>query len=404
MAIGTPVVCSDRAALPEVAGDAALVLPLELDAWRGALDEVRARREELVAAGLARAARYTTAASGEALAAAYRLTAATSGPGTPATMTERPLRFVVVGPHVDPDTAPTGRVLTRIVTELAARGHELHVVAALPWYRGHAVEPGWTGRLLRHEPTAWGSIRRVHPFPGTDRADLLRRAAGFAGFSLLAAWAGVCAGGRLRRVDAVIAMSPPLTLGLTGRLVAWTHRAPLVFNIQDVFPDAAVETGAITNRRVIAVASQLERLSYRLADAVTVLSDDLRANIVGKVAPSRADIVHTIPNFVDTERIVPGDRMTAYRRELGIGAEPVVLYAGNIGYSQSIGLLLDAARALPHVTVLINGEGVAETRSSQPLMGWPTCASPATSPRSVCRSCWRRATSTPSRSNGASPP
>ena len=76
MALGTPVICSDRTALPEVAGDAALVLPLELDAWKGALDEVAAHRDELIAAGLARAARFTTAASGRALAGAYRLTAA----------------------------------------------------------------------------------------------------------------------------------------------------------------------------------------------------------------------------------------------------------------------------------------------------------------------------------------
>ena len=269
------------------------------------------------------------------------------------------LRLVVIGPHADPDTAPTGRVLSRIVSELAARGHELHVVAALPWYRRHAIEPGWTGRLVRTERTPWGTVRRVHPFPGEDRANLVRRAAGFAGFSLLAAWEGIAAGGRFRRADAVIAMSPPLTLGLTGRLVAWTHRAPLVFNIQDVFPDAAIETGAITNRRIIAVASWLERVSYRLSDAVTVLSGDLRANVVDKVGPARAGTVHTIPNFVDTTRIIPADRMTPYRRELGIGDEPVVLYAGNVGYSQSVWLLLDAARAMPHVTFLVNGEGVA---------------------------------------------
>jgi glycosyltransferase involved in cell wall biosynthesis len=78
MALGTPVICSDRAALPEVAGDAALVRPLELDAWKGALDEARDEREALVAAGRARAAVFTTAASGAALAAAYRLTATTA--------------------------------------------------------------------------------------------------------------------------------------------------------------------------------------------------------------------------------------------------------------------------------------------------------------------------------------
>jgi glycosyltransferase involved in cell wall biosynthesis len=71
MALGTPVVCSDRAALPEVAGDAALVRPLELDAWRDALDAID--RPAMAAAGRARAASFSTAASGAALAAAYRL-------------------------------------------------------------------------------------------------------------------------------------------------------------------------------------------------------------------------------------------------------------------------------------------------------------------------------------------
>ena len=51
--------------------------------------------------------------------------------------------------------------------------------------------------------------------------------------------------------------------------------------------------------------------------------------------------------------------MTAYRAELGIGTEPVVLYAGNVGFSQSLQLLLDDGRRLPDVTVLINGDGVA---------------------------------------------
>jgi alpha-1,3-rhamnosyl/mannosyltransferase len=73
MALGTPVVCSDRAALPEVVGDAGLVLPLDRDAWAGALDTVRRRRDEMVEAGRRRAAGRTTRTAGERLAAAYRL-------------------------------------------------------------------------------------------------------------------------------------------------------------------------------------------------------------------------------------------------------------------------------------------------------------------------------------------
>lgn len=73
MHLGTPVICSDRASLPEVVGTAGLVLPLETRAWSKALATVRARRSELIGAGLARATRYTTLSSAEALLGAYRL-------------------------------------------------------------------------------------------------------------------------------------------------------------------------------------------------------------------------------------------------------------------------------------------------------------------------------------------
>ena len=280
-------------------------------------------------------------------------------------MNEAPLRIAVLCPHFAPDTAPTGEVMTRIVHELVALGHEVHVITSLPWYREHRIEQGWTGTRVRREPTPWGSIIRVDPFPGTDKRNLLRRAAGFVGFSALTGLTSLRGG----RVDAVVAMSPPLTMGLTGWVTHLVRRGPLVFNIQDVFPDAAVQTGAITNGAVIAVARWLERLSYHRAAAVTVLSDDLRDNVAAKMRPSRRNRVHVIPNFVDTDFISPLDRMTPYRTELGIGTEHVVMYAGNVGFSQSLELLLAAARELPEVTFVINGDGAARRDLEQQAAG-----------------------------------
>lgn len=72
MMLGTPVICSDRAAVPEVAGDAGLVLPLDIDAWAPALGRVRAERADLAQRGRARAKNYTLEVSGQALAAVYR--------------------------------------------------------------------------------------------------------------------------------------------------------------------------------------------------------------------------------------------------------------------------------------------------------------------------------------------
>jgi len=275
-------------------------------------------------------------------------------------MSER-RRFVVLCPHFAPDIAPTGRVMTHIVEQWAALGHEIHVVTSLPWYREHRIEDGWGGKLVRKEVTPWGSITRINPFPAKSKSNLVGRALSFVAFSVIA---GVCAVlvGRhsaSKRVDAVVAMSPPLTLGTVGWIAARLRRTRLIFNVQDVFPDAVVATGTITNSTVIALASWLERFTYRRSHAVVVLSDDLQRNVRAKLSSRHASRVHVIENFVDTKGVTPSDRMTAYRTELGIGGEVVVMYAGNVGFSQSLENLVEFARRTPSVTVLINGDGAA---------------------------------------------
>ncbi len=261
----------------------------------------------------------------------------------------------VICPHFAPDVAPTGEVMGAIVTELAARGHRIDVVTALPWYREHAIESGWSHRPSQTELTEWGSITRLHPFP-TDKSNIWARLVAFGGFTALAAAQGV----RGPRPDAVIAMSPPILLGFAGWIAARRWRVPFVFNIQDVFPDVAVEVGAITNRRVIAVAHAVERFLYLRSDAVTVLSEDLADNLRAKVGPPNAFRIRMIPNFVDTDRVRPGDRDNSYRDEFGLGDRVVVMYAGNLGYSQTVELLIEAARRRgddDRVVFVVNGSG-----------------------------------------------
>ena len=269
------------------------------------------------------------------------------------------LRLVVLCPHFSPDMAPTGVVMTRIVHELAALGHELHVVTSLPWYREHAIESGWGGKLWRVEKTTWGSITRVHPFPGKTKQNLLRRAFGFVLFSAVVGVRSIVAGGFPRRVDGVLSMSPPLTLGLTGWVTKLFRGGMLVFNIQDIFPDAAAQTGAITNKQILRAARWLERVSYERSDAVVLLSEDLKQNVAAKLSTKFHNRLHVIPNFVDTSAIVPGNRMTSYRRELGIDDRVIVMYAGNVGFSQSLELVLAAAKSMPNIAFVINGDGAA---------------------------------------------
>ncbi len=268
------------------------------------------------------------------------------------------MRILILCPHFAPDLhAATGEVMTQLVKSLAARGHTVDVVTSLPWYRDHSVEPEWRGRPVRREETDFGSVTRVWPFP-TDKGSIVSRAVAFAaqtGLSLVVSAVK-------KRPDVVLSMSPPIFFGTAGRLLARRFRVPFVFNVQDIFPDVAVDLGMLNNERVISAARSLERNLYAKADAVTVLSEDQASNVRRKMAAERADRVRIIPNFVDTGRVRVVDRQTDYRRRNGIGDELVVMYSGNVGFSQSFGLVEAAAHHFAEradIRFVINGEGAA---------------------------------------------
>ena len=264
------------------------------------------------------------------------------------------MKIQVICPHFEPDSAPTGEFMSAIVNNLGEMGHELHVVTAPPWYRHHAVEEGWEKKLTQTEKRVWGEITRVYPFP-TDKTNIAARAAAFIGFSAIGLGSAVTDS---FSPDVVFAMSPPLSLGLAGWLAAKRRGVPFVFNIQDVFPDVAVETGTITNEKVIEAAKKMEKFVYDKADVVTVLSEEMQRNVEAK-SDSRTEI---IPNFVDISTFEPAPKENSYREQFGLEGKRVVMYCGNVGFSQSIELLADAAREMadvPDLVFVVNGGGSA---------------------------------------------
>ena len=249
-------------------------------------------------------------------------------------------------------------VVTALVDEWCQLGHHVHVITSLPWYQEHRVADGWTGLLARRGLHGTATLTRLHPFP-VRKDHTASRAVAFGAFTGLAALAATAARGPF---DAVVAVSPPITLAFAACLAARRHNCPLVLNVQDVFPDVAVTVGALRSSWLISLARRLERTAYRAADAVTVLSTDLQDNITTKVAGlGRPPVVETIPNFVDTDDLRPLDRLTEYRREHHLGDRTVVMYAGNLGHSQSLDLILEAARRHRHrddLVYVVNGGGV----------------------------------------------
>ena len=275
------------------------------------------------------------------------------------------MRLLVITPHFEPDTAPTGIIVTSLVEQWLEQGHQIEVITSLPWYEKHEVENHWKGRLFRKEEKELLTVTRLHPFP-QDKNKLLRRLFGFLAFSFLALIASVSKKGPF---DTVVVLSPPLTLGTVGKVAAVRHRCKLVLNLQDIFPDIAVALGKIKSRSLIKVLEKYEKITYSGTDAITVLSKDLQENVNRKIDRIKnSPQIAVIPNFLISSSIKPQNRLTEYREEHKIGEKFVVMYAGNLGNSQSFELITNAARKhedRDDIGYVINGGGVMSSRLKQ---------------------------------------
>ena len=275
------------------------------------------------------------------------------------------MRLLVITPHFEPDTAPTGIIVTSLVEQWAKQGHQIEVITSLPWYEKHEIATQWKGRLFRRDEKESVAVTRLHPFP-QDKSKLLQRLVSFLAFSFLAVIASLSIKGPF---DAVIVVSPPLTLGNVGKIAAIRHRCKLILNLQDIFPDVAVALGMVKSRSSIKFLEKYEKFTYNGSDAITVLSEDLEKNVNKKIDRMKTPPkVTVVPNFLISSSIKPQSRLTNYRREHELGEKFVVMYAGNLGNSQSFELITNAAKKHEEredVVYVINGSGVMSHRLNE---------------------------------------
>jgi colanic acid biosynthesis glycosyl transferase WcaI len=256
-----------------------------------------------------------------------------------------------------PDGVSTAYLMTDLARGLQRLGHEVTVLTTTPHYN---LDPSAVARqpmvadsgLLR---SSCDGITVWHvPMPmkgqrvGARMFDYLR-------FHLrtLAASRRV-----LGAYDVVLAPSPPLTIGAVAWVLARRRGAKSVYNVQEIYPDFAVNNGLIRNRAFIAALRLLERFVYARSAAVVPISEWF-----GRTIAPRGDAAHklrVIPNFVDTELYRPGPRDNDFAVEHGLTDDFVVLYGGNIGLSQDWDSWLYAAEALAHLPIrfVAVGDGV----------------------------------------------
>lgn len=271
-------------------------------------------------------------------------------------------RILILSLVFAPDGVSTAQLMTELATDLRRDGAEVVVITTKPHYNrdlvAEAAQPlirVWPGLLWRSEI---GGVTVFHTRVSAKSGGLFRRAIGWAIFHLIAMLAALA---KVRRADVIFVPSPLLTLGALGSLLRRPLRAKFVYNVQELYPDLAIELGMMRNRLVITVLRSLERYVYRRAAVVTTITDGIRSAVIRKGVAERR--VVTIPNFVDVSELQPGPKENLIAQKYGWTQRFVVLYAGNIGYAQGLDGLLAAARALEsdrQIVIAFVGEGNAK--------------------------------------------
>jgi len=249
--------------------------------------------------------------------------------------------------------------MTELAEGLVSRGHRVRVVTGMPNYPERQIYKEYQGKFYWNEKRNGVEVQRsyvwIRPKLGLMTRILLDGS--FAVTSLLQALRGW-------RPDIILLTVPPLPSCVPAFLLQLIYGCPVVVNLQDILPEAAVKLGIIENPWMIRLFELLERFAYRTASAISVISEGFTENLVGKgVAPEK---IHHIPNWVDINFIRPFPvEANAFRAKHHLQGKFVVLYAGNIALTQGMETVIKAAgllHDLPTVEFVIVGEAKARER------------------------------------------
>ena len=267
------------------------------------------------------------------------------------------IAFVTI--NYPPEIGGAPHLIHELALSLEGRGHRVTVLTGFPRYNLKVVPPQYRQGLRMDETLDGIPVRRIR-IPCFPRTGKIARGAQHFVFGL---WLSALTG-LVPRTDAVIVWSPPLPLPWMIGLLGKARRVPVVVNIQDLFPREAVELGMLNNRLLIRMFEAMERQVYRLATGVTVHSPGNKEHVVQQGGDRER--VHVIYNWVDTDRIRPGNGHSSFRRQHGLEDRFVVSYAGTMGWAQDMGTIIDSAARLRHlrdILFLLVGDGVEKEKA-----------------------------------------
>ncbi|MBE9210996.1 glycosyltransferase family 4 protein [Nostoc sp. LEGE 06077] len=254
------------------------------------------------------------------------------------------MRILIYSYNYYPEPIGIAPLMTELAEGLAKRGHEVRVVTAMPNYPERQIYEDYRGKFYLNEYKNGVHIQRSYVWirPQPNLLDRIMLDASFVVTSFFPALLGW-------RPDVILSTSPSLPVCVPAALLGWLRACPVVLNLQDILPEAAVHVGLLKNKFLIKVFAALEKFAYHSASKISVIADGFVENLLSKGV--EAEKIEQIPNWVDVNFIRPLPKENnPFRNTHNLNGKFVVQYSGNIALTQGLETVIQAAAALRDIT------------------------------------------------------
>ena len=245
-----------------------------------------------------------------------------------------------------------GSRFNEMVRYWSSQGHHITVLAGMVHYATGEKLEKYKGKFSYTDTDFYPNVEVIRSHVSESyNANFLGRLWAYFSFMFSAIWVGLFK--TKGKYDVILVTSPPLFVGASAYTLSRIKRIPFVFEIRDLWPESAVDTGVLTNKYIIKLAYWFEQFLYKKAKRINVLTPAFRDKLVQKKVP--ANKICFIPNAADfslAEKLQDNFNPTAFKAQLGLENKFVITYVGAHGVANHLIQLVDAAKYLQHTNVV----------------------------------------------------
>lgn len=234
----------------------------------------------------------------------------------------------------------------------AAQGHDITVLSGMVHYSTGKKMPRYKGKFTFKDSQFYNKVDVVRCHVSESyNASFIGRLWAYFSFVFSSIYAGIFkVNGKF---DIILVTSPPLFVGITAYILSILKGISFVFEVRDLWPESAIDTGVLKNKIIIKFAYWFEGLMYRKAKLINVLTPAFKTKLIEKGVPKEKVIL--IPNAADftlANEVRKDFDYEKFKNDIGLSDKFVITYVGAHGVANHLIQLLDAAEYLRDTNVV----------------------------------------------------